>query len=71
MAMSFSRNPTGSVELGLFLIALSPFALSIFLPHFGVAVAGGVAAAVFLAGRRPQVPHIDPRSLDDPDRERP
>ena len=75
MAMLYSRNPTGTVGLGLFVLALSPFALSIFLPHFdmflphfGGSVAAGALLAVVLARRRPQVPHIDPRSLDEPER---
>lgn len=67
----FSGKPTGTVGLGLFIIALSAFALSIpATPHFGLGVAGGVLAARFLARRRLPMPHIDPRQLDVPEGER-
>jgi hypothetical protein len=72
MAILFSREPTGSVGLGLFLIALIPFALSIFLTHFGLSLAAGTLTAVFLIWRRrPEIPHIDPRLVDEPPRDRP
>jgi hypothetical protein len=69
MGTLYDRNPTGSIGLGLFLIALSPFAFFMPLPHAIVSLVGGSLTAVFLARRRHPVPHIDPRFLDDPDRD--
>ena len=72
MTILDSRDPSGSVGLGLFLIALSPFALSIFLPHFGLSLAAGTLTALFLiCRRRSPIPHIDPRLVDEPPRDRP
>ena len=71
MAIQFSRDPTGSVGLGLFLVALSSFALSTLAPLFGpsalVSVGGGALLAVVRSRRRPRMLHIDPRHLDQPD----
>jgi len=64
----FSRNPTGKVSLGLFLLAISAFLYSIFDPLFGplaiVCIAAGGVVAAILWRRRPQTLHIDSRTVD-------
>jgi membrane-bound ClpP family serine protease len=64
----FSRNPIGSVGLGLFLLGISVFVYSIFDPLFGplaiACIATGAVVAAFLLRRRPKTPHVDPRQPD-------
>ena len=64
----FSRNPVGSVGLGLFLVGIGAFVYSAFDPAFGPVaipcIAGGALVAVLLTRRRSRVPHIDPRQVD-------
>jgi hypothetical protein len=62
----FSRNPTGTIRLGLVIVVISAFLLSTLDPLFGplavACIAAGAAGAVLLARRRKKVvPHIDPR----------
>jgi hypothetical protein len=53
----FSRNPVGSVGLGLFLLGIAVFVYSVFDPTFGYVagpcIAGGAVVAVLLGRRRP------------------
>jgi hypothetical protein len=64
----FSRNPTGSIGLGVFLLGISVFLWSTVDPLFGPLATGciGVGAVVagLLALRHPKVPHIDPRQME-------
>jgi hypothetical protein len=61
----FSRNPTGSISLGLFLVAISVFLWSTLDPLFGPLAIGcivaGLVLAVVLARRRHAPPHLDSR----------
>jgi membrane-bound ClpP family serine protease len=63
--ITFSRNPTGTVGIGLFIVGIAAFVLSALHPLFGPLAGGcigaGVVCAVVLARRRTRVPHIDPR----------
>jgi hypothetical protein len=64
----FSRNPTGRIGLGLFLLALSAFVYSIFDPLFGPLAMGcivaGVGVGVLLSRRRTTTLHIDPGTIE-------
>jgi hypothetical protein len=65
----FSRSPTGKIGLGLFVVAISAFLTSVRDPELGpfavALIVAGVAVAILLRRRCPQVPHIDPRQADD------
>ena len=67
----FSRNPMGSVGVGLFLLGIAVFVYSAFDPTFRYVavpcIAGGTLVAVLLRRRHPTVPHINPRQADTPD----
>ena len=65
----FSRNPTGSVALGLFMLGISAFLFGVLDPLFrplalGCIGAGAVVAAL-LTRRRPKTPHIDRQSVPE------
>lgn len=68
----FSRNPTGRIGVGLFLVGISAFLWSVFDALFGPLALTCIGAGLLVAGlltlRRPQTPHIDPRLVDTPDR---
>ena len=61
----FSRNPTGSIGLGLFLVVISVFLWSTLDPLFGPlaigCVVGGAVVAMVLTRRRHPRPHLDTR----------
>jgi len=69
-----SRNPMGTVGIGLFLVALSAFVYGLFDPLFGpiamVCLAAGTGLGVILGWRRPRALHVDPRLLDASGRDR-
>jgi len=69
--ITFIRTPTGKVGIGLFLVGIAAFLLSVFDPLFGPLAAGciavGVLCAALLMRRRRQVPHIDPRDPSNAD----
>jgi hypothetical protein len=66
--ITFVKNPTGKVGLGLFLLGIGAFAYSVVDPLFGpIAIAcigAGLVVAGLLSRRRPTVPHIGPRDAD-------
>ena len=65
----FSRNPTGSVALGLFILGISAFLFSVLDPLFGPlalgCIAAGAVVAALLMFRRPKTPHIDRHSVPE------
>jgi membrane-bound ClpP family serine protease len=67
----FSRNPTGTIGLGLFVVAISAFLLSTLDPLFGPVAVGcivaGAVGAVILGRRRSSVPHISPQDANTSD----
>jgi membrane-bound ClpP family serine protease len=64
----FSRNPIGSVGVGLFLLGIAVFVYSAFDPTFRYVavpcIAGGAVVAMLLGRRHPTVPHINPREAE-------
>jgi hypothetical protein len=66
----FSKNPTGTVSLGLFLVGIAAFVLSAVEPFFRPiavgTVIGGAGVAVLLWRRRPRRLSIDPRQPSTP-----
>ena len=67
----FSRSPTGTIGVGLFILGVGAFVFSVVDPFFGplavACIAAGAVGAVFLARRRRVVPHIDPRDPSNSD----
>jgi len=65
----FSRNPTGSIALGLFILGISAFLFSVLDPLFGPlalgCIAAGAVVATLLLRRHPKTPHIDRQSVGE------